>query len=261
MRPPRVSVLVAAMLVLSGCLGLGGSDLPPSDQRAVAALENAQEAVHRIDSYRATIDGHVSARSADESAALDFTVEEAANVTTREVNATVEVSARGGSPFDSGTRMTYISGYRAYSECARMGWGRHNLSSDRSWVSYTSVGQQLALLNRTNVYWEGAGTVDGAEASVIVAHPTKAQLQGGPTVQNSRVTDFEGATVDNAPVRVWLSNRTDRPLKARREIEISRDGATATATATIRFRAYNGPMPISRPSIGDTLWEFGCPGS
>jgi len=261
MRPPLVSLGVATLLVLSGCLGLGGPDVPPSDQQAVEALENSREAVQEVASYRATIDGHVSARAKDESATLDFTIEEAANVTAREVNATAKISAESGSPYDSGTRMTYISGYRAYNECARMGWGRQNLSEDRPWVSYSSVGQLLALLNRSNVYWAGAGTVDGTRASVIVAHPTKEQLQDGPKVQNSRVSDFEGASVDNSTVRVWLSNQTDRPLKAHRDIEISRDGATATATATIRVHGYNEPTPISRPAVGDTFWEFGCPGS
>ncbi len=260
MRPPHAAIALSLLLVLGGCLGLGGSPQPPSDDRAVRALDRAHEAVEELDSYRATTDGRVDVSANEESLSVDFTVEETVNVSARTLLATAEISGERGSPIESGTRTTYLADTRAYVECARMGWGSHNLSADRPWIAYTSLGQQLALLNRTNVYWAGPETVNGTDAVVVEAHPSKEALQAGPAIQSSSMTDFEEGSVDNATIRVWLSNETDLPLQATRDIDISRDGATATATGTLRFFDFGDPANVTRPAFDGTLWELGCPG-
>ncbi len=259
MRPPYAALTLAAVLLVSGCLGLGGPSQPPSDQRALDALERAQVALEDVETYRATVDGQVEARSNDNSLTVEFSMDEETNVSTQTSNATVALTGLPG-PTNSRTLSVHVLDYTAYTECARTGWGRTNLSQSQDWVTYTSLGQQLALLNRTNVYWEGAEEVVDAETSVIEAHPTKEQLQNGLAIRGAGATDFEGASVDNATVTLWIDNDTDRPVQARRHIELSGDGTTATATATFRFSEYNEPTPVSVAAV-DNVWETSCPGA
>lgn len=260
MRPPHAALVVVALLVTSGCLGFGGSSQPPSDERALDALDRAQDALADVDSYRATIDGHAEARANDETITVDLSGNETANVSARQVIATAKVSGDRGSPVRSGTRVTYINSSTAYSECSRLGWGRHNLSESHSWVTYTTLGQQLELMNRSNVYWQGTETLDGTETAVIVAHPTKEVLDAVPDVQSSSPTNFDETKVENASVTAWVGNDTGRLLQAKRDFEVSSAGATATVTATIRFTDYNQLTSITAPDIGDAVWKTGCPG-
>jgi hypothetical protein len=60
-----------------------------------------------------------------------------------------------------------LTGYTAYRECARVGRERENLPRSARWLGYTPIGEQLAPLDRTDVYWRGTGTVDGTEAAVL----------------------------------------------------------------------------------------------
>lgn len=259
MRPPHAALGLAAVLLVSGCLGLGGPSQPPSDQRAIDALDRAEVALNDVKSYRATVDGQVEARSTDNSITVEFSMDERTNISSQMSNATVALTGLPG-PMNSRTLSVHLLDYTAYTECARTGWGQTDLSESRDWVTYTSLGQQLALLNRSNVYWEGGEAVADAETSVITAHPTKEQLQNGLAVRGSGATDFEGASVDNATITLWIDNDTDRPVQVRRHIVLSGDGTTATATATFRFTGYNEPTPVSVSRV-DNVWETSCPGA
>lgn len=260
MRPPLTALLLTAVLVTTGCLG--GPSQPPSDQRAIETLNDSQDTMAEVTSYRTTVDGRVDAAGNDEEISLSVTGTVTVNATTQQMNATAGV--RGGRDVAgrSATRQSYLDGYTAYTECARIGWARQNLSESRSWHTYTPVGQQLSALNETNVYWNGTKSVDGTEAAVIVAYPTKEDLQAVPNVRSGGTSDLAGANLENTTLRVWVDTDTGRPLKARRHIRVSKGGNTATATVTYRFTEYNEPTAVTLPEHDEeTFWEMGCPES
>lgn len=260
MRPPLAALLLAAVLVTSGCLG--GPSRPPSDQRALDALNRSQDAMAEVTSYRTTVDGRVEATGNDEEMTLSLTGTVAVNATTQQMNATARVRGERDIARRSGTQQTYVDGYTAYAECARIGWERQNLSEARPWLTYTPVGQQLGVLEETNVYWNGTESVDGTEAAVIVAYPTQEELQAVPNVRSGTATDVADANLDNATLRVWIDTDTGRPLKARRHIRVSGSGTTATATVTLRFTDYDEPTTVTPPELDEeTFWKTSCPES
>jgi len=215
-----------------------------------------------VTSYRTAVDGNVDATSDDEEISLAVTGTVATNASTQRMNATATVRQSSGPGTRDGTQMTYIEGFTAYTECARIGWERENLSTSRPWLTYTPAGQQLALLNRTDVYWRGTERIDGRQTAVIAAQPTTQELQSGPSVRSSDPTEVGDANIENATVTVWLDTETDLPVKARREIQIAQGGNTATASITFRFTDYGEPTTVTRPLFDeDNLWQLGCPGS
>ncbi len=137
MRPPLAALLLAAVLVTSGCLG--GPSRPPSDQRAMDALNRSQDAMAEATSYRTTVDGRVEATGNDEEMTLSVTGTVAVNATTQQMNATARLRGERDVAGRSGTQQTYVDGYTAYAECARIGWERQNLSESRPWFTYTPV--------------------------------------------------------------------------------------------------------------------------
>jgi len=262
MRPPHAGVVLAVVLITSGCLGVFGPSRPPSDERAVDALERSQTAMAEVTSYRTDAEGRVEATDDDESITLTVTGTVTTNVSTQRMNATATVRQHGGPGNRERTQMTYLDGYTAYTECARFGWGRENHSAQRSWLAYTPAGQQLALLNETDVYWRGTEQVDGEETAVITAHPTAEELQSKPSVRESDPTTVDSGTVENATVTVWINTETDRPVKARNEIRISKGGNTATASVTFRFSDYDESTSVTRPRFEEeSVRKLGCPGS
>ena len=253
MRFALPALLLAALLVTAGCAQVLGPSRPPSDQRALDAVNRTQAASTDVDAYQFSMDGHVEASKGDERVSVDVTGDGAVDVDDRRMGVTTHAR--------DATRSSYVAGHTAYTECGRMGWGRENLSASARWFNYTPVGNQLALLDRTDVYWRGTETIDGTEAGVVVAYPTKQELLSVAESHGSDLTDLQGANVKNVTVTVWISQETGRLLKARRDITLKRNGATATATVTFRFSGYDEPVNVTRPSFDeDHVWEVGCPG-
>lgn len=261
MRSATLALVLAVVLVTAGCSAFGSSR-PPSDQRALDAVNRSQESVAAVESYRFTLDGHVTATADDERVSFDVTGEGAVNVSRQRLNATIR--ARDGSArMHDATRSVYVTGYTAYTEC-RVGWGRENLTRSTRWVEHTPLGRELALLNQTHVYWRGTETVNGTEAAVVVAHPTKEELQSVADARGTGTTDFEDANVQNVTETVWFDTETWRPLKAHREVHVEGgvfSSSSATATVTLWFAGYDRPTSVSRPSFDpDETWRGGCPG-
>lgn len=263
MRPSLPVLLLAVALVTSGCAGSLGPSRAPSDERAVDAVGRSQAAMQEVTSYRTEVDGRVEATGDGEQVTVSVTGDVVVDVAARKMNATGEIEDANhatGPGFDP-TQSTYVDGYTASIECSRVGWARQNLSTDHPWTTYTPAGQQLALLNRTNVYWRGTETVDGTETAVVVAYPTEEELESVPGIEGRGAADFEDANLENATVTVWLDTETDRPVMARREIRVARGGSTATAVSTFRFTGYDEPTTVTKPEFGGSRWETGCPGS
>lgn len=255
MRSTLAVLFVGTLFVTAGCQGLFGPSQPPSDERAVAALDRAQAAAADVTSYRFSVDGRVEATSDGERLSRDVTGSGAVNVGERRMNATVRTR--------DGARSTYIHGYTVDTECSRIGWTRRNLTRSTRWLNYTALGQQLALLDRTNVYWEGTGSVDGTETAVVSASPTERDFRAVADAQGTGDGDPGSANIENATVTVWISRETGRVLQAHREVRVGSGGSTATASVTFRFHDYGDPVTVTRPSFGQesARWKTGCPGS
>ena len=165
MRPALPVLLLAMLLVTAGCLGgVFGPSRPPSDERA--------------------LDGRAEATGDDDSPSVDLSGSGAANVTRRRLNATTR--ARGTA------RSSYVDGHTAYTECARIGWARENLTRSAPWVDYTPLGQQLEVLDRSNVYWRGTRTVDGTETGRFLRTRSEIRVarRGATATATLRFTDY-----------------------------------------------------------------------
>lgn len=262
MRPPLAASIVTLLLLTSGCLGGSGPDRAPSDDRALNALEESRAAVADLTSYRTSLEARVVASAEDEQITLHLSGDVLVNASLRRMNATAEVDTQSAQVRDAESQMAFIDEFTAYNECGRMGWERQNLSRSEAWLTYTPIGQQLATLNRTNVYWRGSETVDGQNASVIVGYPTEEDLQAVPNVRGTGVTEsIDSAAIENVTVTVWIDAETDRPIKATRDVKVRKDGNTATANGTFQFDGFDEPTPVTLPEIDeDVVWKSGCPG-
>jgi len=253
---PR-AILVVFLVVASGCQGLGGSAESPSDQRAVDAVNQAQAAAGNITSYRVTIEGHVNISDSSRTESVEIIGNGIVNVHQQRANVTV--NTRGDTRVGFGhTRQAYVDGYTLDTECSRMGWARYNLTESNRWLNYTSLGQQLTLLDLTRVYWNGTERVDGVKTAVVTAHPSEQQLQRSWTLPTGNVGAAGGATFQNATVRVWINTETHRIRKVQREIRVRGNGKTAVATITFHFAEYNAPTNITRPTFEQFQWNSGC---
>lgn len=250
MRSTLPALLLAVALVTAGCASVLGPDRPPSDPRATDAVNRSVAASADVQSYRFTVDADVSASKGDRSMRVDMTGAGRVDVAGQRMHVTTES--------DGETRETYVDGTASYTECPRFGWTRQNISSSARWLNYTPVGQQLALLQRTDVYYRGNGTVDGADAVVVEAYPTKGELQSVAEAQRSEVAELDGANIQNVTVTVWIDRASGRLLKAERYIKLKRSGATAEATVTFRFTDYEEPVTVDRPEFDGIKREVGC---
>jgi hypothetical protein len=243
-RPP-LAVLLAVVLVSAGCLGPLGSSRPPSDQRAVDALDRTDRALETVTSYRVRTDGTATLSAGDREETQTLTARTRVNVTAREANST----GRQSDPFLQGTgeRRAYVSGYTAYTECRLHGWGRRNLSASRPWTAYTPVGSQLAVFDRAPVYWRGTQRLDGREAAVVRATPTREELAAAPGLWSISV-DPDDAVLRNATLTLWLDTETWRPRQLRHE-SVWRNGGEVRLTATVQFDGYDEPTTVARPSF------------
>lgn len=247
MRSARVlSLLVAALLLTSGCLGLFGPDRPPSDERAVEAVDASRSAVTGVDGYRFTVRGRAETTGED---ARSVSIAGAGRVDVRDrrLNATTRTA--------DATRGVYLDSDTRYTECARIGWGRQNLSASTPWLDHTPLGRQLALLESTNVYWNG--TADGT--AVVTARPTAAELRTGDDRRVGGAV-FGGGDVRSVTTRARFDAETHRLQRVRHRLRLARGGQTATATVTLRFDY--GPVEATRPAFDpEAVWGTGCPGS
>lgn len=257
MRPPLAALLLAGLLVAGGCLGFVGESRPPSDRRALDAVDRTRAALADVDSYRVRTDGSAERTADGTRDAITLTGEVTVDASAREMNGT----GRVGDTFLPGTgvRRTYVAGHAAYTECRLTGWGRRELPESRQRIEYTPAGEQLALLNRTSVYWRGTERLDGAETAVVVAHPTERELAAAPRLWALGPRTFGDASLRNATLTLWVHTGTWLPVQVRRETAWRSGGADVTLAATWRFDGYDAPAVVTRPSFDESdVGEHGC---
>jgi hypothetical protein len=257
MRPPLAALLLAGVLVTSGCLGFLGDSRPESDQQALDALNRTRAALDNVTSYRALNTGTATMTNGDERTAVAIDGQVRVNVSAREMTSTGRVNDTF--LVGTGTRRTYVDGYTAYTECKLTGWGRETLSQSRDWSAYTPIGDELAVLDGTPVYWEGTERLNGTETAVIVAHPNRQELDAAPSVWSMGPEDPEEANFKNATLTLWVDTETWRPVQTRRSSNWGADGANVNLTATWQYDDYDEPANVTRPSFNESnLREDGC---
>jgi hypothetical protein len=263
MRRPPVW-LVLALVLLSGCSALGfqsgETPAPPSDQRALDALNRSQSALDDLESYRFSTEATVSVAADGESRTVAVDGDGAVNLTTRRMRSTFEFDDTGSS-LRPGERTTYVVGDTVYAACGGPtgGWERRNVTAD-DWADATPLGRQLALLESTNVYWRGTETVNGTEAGVVVGYPSKEELATTSAATRDSV-NWDRVTVQNATVRLYVDTDTGRPLKSVQRVDIEMRGASGTATFELAYWGFDRPVDVSVPGeVYDRVWHGGCPG-
>lgn len=251
MRPPLAVLLLVGLLLTSGCLGFTEDPRPPSDQQALDTLDRSRTALDDVTAYRAVVNGMTEATSGDEQVTVPVSGESVVDVSNRTISGSIHVRDRD--------RRFYVTDWTAYSECPLSGWGRQGLPAADRWIDLTPAGEDLALLNRTAVYWQGTEQLDGTETAVIRAHPDEEEFEAGPNVVGIRPTDPDEVTIVNTTVTVWISTETWRPVRSQREMVLEKGGATATLNATWTFTEYNEPVNVTRPPIEESdVRSGGC---
>lgn len=244
---PALPLLAAVLLVTSGCLGVFGPSRPPSDERAVDAVDAGRAATTDITGYHFAVRAQVSTTGDD---GQSVTVDGDGRVDVRDRRLTATTRA------DDRSLSAYLANDTLYTECTRMGWGRRNLSVEGPWVDHTPLGRQLAILERTNVYWERAET--GTIA--VSARPTERELRTTGEGSVDTGASVGGGNVRNVTTRAWFDAESHRLVRVRHAFRVAQGGDTARATVTLRFEY--GSVDVSRPAFDpESMWQTGCPGA
>ncbi|WP_435102640.1 hypothetical protein [Halarchaeum sp. P4] len=252
-----VACLLALLVPLAGC-GVFADGPPPSDERAVDAVETANASVADVETYRFDLAMHVTASNADRTRSVRVDGNGSVDVRERLMHAVVHA--------EGNTLHSYVTSEHAYQECAPPwhGYAVENVSETGRWATVAPLHRQLALLDRTNVYWQGNRTLDGNRTVLVTASPSAATLTSFVENRQTDSVDLQSGGFENATVRLWLDPETDRPVKFELRLRLSRGETTATATLTTHYRDYGAPVSVTVPSNvtdPETQYDLGCPAS
>lgn len=252
MARPALLVAVALLALTAGCLSTL-ADPPGREDRAEATLDDAQAALDSVETYRYDGTARMVATDGAREERVEFKLEGA-----------VDVSAQRGrsrAVSDRENRSAYVVGERVYEECSvvAVSWGVENRTIEGDWVETTPAGRHLELLESGSLRVAGGGSVDGRDATVLAGRPSTGALERYVEVTPRRLVG--GPTLQRPRVRVWVDNRTARPLKSVLTFEVTDGERTASADVRTRYRAYDEPVSIELPEEAlEEPWSGGCPG-
>ncbi|MDT3435506.1 hypothetical protein [Haloarcula sp. 1CSR25-25] len=252
----RLVLAVCFVFLLAGCGTFLGNSPPPSDERAVAAVEEANSSVAAVETYRFDMDMHVVASDGEQTRTVRVDGEGAVNTSAKRMQMTTRTQ---GQTVDS-----YVDGYRAYQGCQDP-WGGYaveNVSRAEPWATATPLHRQVLLFDRSNVYLRGNETLAGNRTVLVTASPSAEIIESVMDRRQAADMDLNRGSLENATARLWLDPETNRPVQSELTIKISQRGATATATITLQYSEYGEPTAISiPPDVSDDPYELGCPGA
>jgi len=252
----RLVLAVCLVSFLAGCGAFMTDSPPPSDERAVTAVEEANSTVAAVEAYRFEMEMHVTASDGEQSRTVRVDGDGAVNVSEKRMQATTQMQDQ--------TVKSYIDGYRAYQGCQDP-WGGYaveNVSRSKPWATTTPLHRQLLLFERSNVYWRGNETFDGNRTVLVTASPSTETIRSLMDRRQAGDMELRRGSLENATARLWLDPETNRPVQSELRIQISQRGATATATITVQYSEYGDPAAISiPPAVSDDPHELGCPGA
>jgi len=250
MRRPALHLAIAVCVLLAGCSVLGPDHT--RDERAESALADARDAMDDTESYR--FDGEIS---------VVATVDGRTERVDVRMNGTVDADNRrihGFAERDGEVSESYLHNRTRYRECGGPfdRWAVETVETD-DWATMTPAVRQLSLLESGSLYYNGTRTVDGRETTLLVGEPSGAAITQYQERRSRSL--FGGPNVENARVRVWLDEKTDRLRQTRIQFDVSQGSNTATATVTMRFSDYGSDASVDVPVIPeDEQWTGDCPG-
>ncbi|MBV0903311.1 hypothetical protein [Haloarcula salina] len=252
----RLVLAVCLVSFLAGCSALSGGSPPPSDERAVTAVEAVNTSVSTVETYRFETEMHVAASDGENSRTVRVDGNGVVNISAKRMRATTRTR---GQTVDS-----YVDGYRAYQGCQEPwdGYAVENVSRSEPWTTATPLHRQLTLFERSNVYWEGNETIDGNRTMLVSAAPSAETIQSVMDRNGASNVALNRGSLENATARLWIDPDTNRPVKSELRLQLSQRGATATATLTLSYTGYGEPAQIAiPPAVYDDPYELGCPGA
>ncbi len=247
------AVVITLAVVLAGCSALKPD--PTREDRAVAALEQSQERLEEVESYRA--DGTIRVVASADDRTEQVTVDHGSVV---DVD---ERKMRTNSTTDGETTQSFLVDRTTYQQCPRPwgGWAVEEADSDGDWLDLTPAASQLSVLEEGSLTWNGTGTVDGREAVHLVGHPPASALDEEQAGRGS-IPGLGGPNVEDVTVEFWIDRETDLPLESTLEFEVTGGDGSAHASSTMRYAEYDEPVSVELPydEIENT-YELGCPGA
>jgi hypothetical protein len=253
MRPPTAALVLSALLVLSGCLGVFSS--APSDPGAEAVVEEAVAAGETVETYRVHNELAAVGTSDGDRQALHVTAIGAVDRPAR----TIRMNATRGDDH----RRAYVVENTTYTECAPPwdGWGKETREElDDDWSGHDPLGRQLTLLAESPVTWVGNTTLDGTAVHVVEARPSDRTLTQFSDEGRPLIAVF-GPRIRNATFRAWIAADSRHVRKTRLAFDVQADESTVEARMTTRFTHYGADVEIALPEAAtDDPFELGCPG-
>lgn len=255
-----VPLLLAALVLASGCLGAGGPTTGTATQ---------------TDTPTAAIDGSMN-DSAVLGTVADATVDVeryafTMNSTTRSsgfgntsstVTATVDRSAERArlsysTTFDGEQTNTtaIVAGDTVYSERENGTWTRYGTESGLSnWQQFDRLSTFVELAQRSNATVVGTGTVDGDAVTRLEADvDTETYLA---VMGNGNTSMADAETNVTATIRMAVDDETGLPLRVTVETTNSGEFGTTTTTATLTVESYGVDTDIQTPTNTVTVTPF-----
>lgn len=272
-------VLLAALVVLAGCNGIGlpgsSNETPTAGQNATNGTQtpvrtpgpnvtsesvkaDALAAIDEVQTYRVHVDQYT--RYVESNRTVDANVTGAFNRTVPDA-ALNQTWVTSGVPV---TSETYIDGengtFYQYSPVLEQKFGSRWVSASVAgnadvWDQFDTLARQRALLAASNVTLEGVRTVNGAETYVLTGSPNASQfgelgIGPGGNLNVSNVSATFYVSVENARL-VRSTVELDGTQRAR--------GRTLTfrRTATLEFSGYGDPVTVDIPEGAEDAVSVG----
>lgn len=253
MRPPRAALVLSALLVTAGCLGVLQSQ--PSDPGAEAVVDEAVAAGEAVETYRVATDLHAAATEDGDRRTVDAS---STGVVDRPARRSRMVVEQGDA-----SRAMYVVGNTTYVECASpwSGWGREEHDElDDDWAGQDPLGRQLTLLDESPVAWVGNETRRGVATHVVEARPDDRTLTQFSEERRPLLPLF-GPRVEGATVRAWVAEDSGRLLRTRVAFTLRAEGTTVETTMVTTFSDYGASVAVRLPAEAtEDPFELGCPG-
>lgn len=254
MRPSPVALVLCALLVTTGCLGVLRP--APSGPGAEAVVEEAVAVGSSVETYRVRSDLHAVGTVDGDRRELGASTTGVVDRAERESMLRVER--------EEATRRVYVIGNTTYTECAPpwSGWGREvHEELDDDWSGHDPLGRQLTLLAESPVVWVGNETLRGTAVHVVRAHPSDRTLTRFSENRGPLIPVF-GPRIRNTTFTAWIAEDSARILRARLAFELRTDETTVESRMTTSFSGYGADVEISLPAEAtEDPFRRGCPGS
>lgn len=252
MARPAILGAIALLVLTAGCLSTL-ADPPAREDRAEARLEAARTALEEVETYRYEGAARLVATDGAREARATFHIDGAVDVPARAERNTVVT--------DEWNRSAYRLGERVYRECGAIAvsWGVENRSVEGPWVAATPAGRHLEVLERGSLRVDGSRRFDGRNTTVLAGAPPPGAVERYVAVTPRRLVG--GPELRRPRVRVWIDNRTARPVRSVLRFEVEDGDTTASARIRTRYHAFDAPVSIALPAEArDEPWSGPCPG-